>query len=196
LTLAERRKNEKRGAIFPFHALCQFSIFILKNCLKSSLFRVTRIRPFTTDIAAICPSTNLIIGDVGSLIGFLVKYPSISDLRHTSETVQPTLYSLSYQSASSERYRLIISKKLVSPQYDDSHPRGRRHRNIFFPLLMHCPTLTRPMDRNLATSVTLYPISFTAKNDTIALTLLISLLLLEERIDSVVQGDAHDFMRF
>ena len=40
------------------HALCQFSIFSLKNGLKSSMFRVTRIRPFTLAIAAICPSTN------------------------------------------------------------------------------------------------------------------------------------------
>jgi hypothetical protein len=48
----------KWGGIGHFHALCQFSIFSLKNCLKSSMFRVTRIRPFTTDIAAICPSTN------------------------------------------------------------------------------------------------------------------------------------------
>jgi Thymidylate synthase complementing protein len=46
------------GHIGHFHALCQFSIFSLKNCLKSSMFRVTRIRPFTTDIAAISPSTN------------------------------------------------------------------------------------------------------------------------------------------
>ena len=45
-------------ADLTFHALCQFSICNFENCLKSSTFRVTRIRPFTTDIAATCPSTN------------------------------------------------------------------------------------------------------------------------------------------
>jgi hypothetical protein len=56
------------------------------------------------------------MGDAGSFVSFLNTYPSIYDPCHTSETVQPTLYSLSYQSASSERYRSIISERLVSPR--------------------------------------------------------------------------------
>ena len=45
------------------------------------------------------------MGDVGSFVSFINIYPSISDPCHTSETVQTGLYSLSYQSASSERYQ-------------------------------------------------------------------------------------------
>lgn len=38
--------------------LCQFCIFSSENCLKSLTLRVTRVRSFTVDMAAICPSTK------------------------------------------------------------------------------------------------------------------------------------------
>jgi len=50
--------TQERNDEYIVHALCQFLIFSLKNGLKSSMFRVTRISPFTLAIAAICPSTN------------------------------------------------------------------------------------------------------------------------------------------
>ena len=83
-----------------FYALCQFSIFSFKNCLKSSIFRVTRIRPFTTDIAAICPSTKK--RDRGMSIGnFLfshcIGYPRTPTFVQHVHKIECCLFHSSYR---------------------------------------------------------------------------------------------------
>jgi len=111
-------RNSSVIRVCPFYALCQFSIFSLKNCLKSSIFRVTRIRPFTADIAAICPSTKK--RDRGMSIGnFLfshcIGYPRTPTFVQHVHKIECCLFHSSYRifwavssSNSINRYHLFL----------------------------------------------------------------------------------------